>query len=97
VLVANGDYDLEIITDGTLMSIQNMTWGNKLGFQSKPSKPIKINLPDLQYMSVFESSGFEGFDAPGQGVMGIQHYERGLMWAETFQSGHSKLFESKLS
>jgi len=23
-----------------------------------------------------------------QSLRGIQHYERGLMWAETFQSGH---------
>jgi carboxypeptidase D len=88
VLVANGDFDLEIITAGTLLSIQNMTWNGKLGFQSKPSKPIVINLPDLQYQDVFESSGLGGFDGPGQGPMGIQHYERGLMWAETFQSGH---------
>ncbi|KAF1992197.1 alpha/beta-hydrolase [Aulographum hederae CBS 113979] len=88
VLVANGDYDLEILTEGTLLSIQNMTWGGKLGFQSTPSKPIDIKLPDLQYQEVFENSGLGGLDGPGQGIMGIQHYERGLMWAETFQSGH---------
>lgn len=28
-------------------------------------------------------------DAPSfQGIMGVQHYERGLMWAETKQAGH---------
>jgi len=88
VLVANGDYDYEIITNGTLLSIQNMTWGGALGFQTAPTKPIDIELPDLQYAAVFESSGLDGLDGPGQGIMGIQHYERGLMWAETFQSGH---------
>jgi carboxypeptidase D len=67
VLVANGDYDMIIITNGTLLSIQNMTWNGNMGFQSAPATPINI---------------------PGQGVMGIQHYERGLMWAETYQSGH---------
>ncbi|KAE9975882.1 hypothetical protein EG328_002927 [Venturia inaequalis] len=67
VLVANGDYDMIIITNGTLLSIQNMTWGNALGFQSPPVTPINI---------------------PSQGQMGIQHYERGLMWAETYKSGH---------
>ena len=67
VLVANGDYDMIIITNGTLLSIQNMTWNGNLGFQSAPSTPISI---------------------PDQGVMGIQHYERGLMWAETYKSGH---------
>lgn len=88
VLVANGDFDYEIITNGTLLSIQNMTWGGKLGFQSKPNTSIIIDLPDLQYQQVFNDSGLGGLDGPGQGVMGIQHYERGLMWAETFQSGH---------
>lgn len=67
VLVANGDYDMIIITNGTLLSIQNMTWGGALGFQSPPVTPINI---------------------PSQGQMGIQHYERGLMWAETYKSGH---------
>lgn len=69
VLVANGDYDMEILTDGTLMGIQNMTWNGKLGFQTAPSTPIDIKLPDLQYQAVFDSSGFGGFDGPGQGVM----------------------------
>ena len=87
VLVANGDLDLEILTNGTLLSIQNMTWHGKMGFQSKPSKPIIIKEPDLEYEQVFDANGFEGYDDP-QGTMGIQHYERGLMWAETFLSGH---------
>jgi carboxypeptidase D len=87
VLIANGDYDFEIITNGTLLSIQNMTWNGALGFQSAPSTPIDLTLPDLQWQAVFESSGLGGFDGPGQGIMGVQHYERGLMWAETFQSG----------
>jgi carboxypeptidase D len=67
VLVANGDYDFIIITNGTLLSIQNMTWGGSLGFQTPPTTSI---------------------DIPSQGQMGIQHYERGLMWAETYKSGH---------
>jgi carboxypeptidase D len=68
VLIASGDYDMELITDGTLMAIQNMTWGGMAGFQSKPSQKIIIELPDLQYASVFEASGFDGWDGPGQGV-----------------------------
>jgi carboxypeptidase D len=67
VLVANGDYDMIIITNGTLLSIQNMTFNGGLGFQTAPTTPINI---------------------PSQGQMGLQHYERGLMWAETFESGH---------
>ncbi|MCJ1280044.1 hypothetical protein MMC21_007869 [Puttea exsequens] len=87
VLVANGDFDMIIITNGTLMAIQNMTWGGKLGFQSQPATPIDIAIPDLVYQSTFAENGGEGIDGP-QGVMGVQHFERGLMWAETFLSGH---------
>lgn len=87
VLVANGDFDMIIITNGTLMSIQNMTWNGKLGFQEEPTTPIVINEVDLQYPAVFDANGYNGVDGP-QGTMGVQHYERGLMWAETYLSGH---------
>lgn len=76
-----------IITNGTLLSIQNMTWNGELGFQTEPSTPIIITEPDLQYEAAFDANGYNGLDDP-QGYMGIQHYERGLMWAETFQAGH---------
>lgn len=87
VLVANGDYDMIIITNGTLMSIQNMTWNGMMGFQTAPTTPINVDLEDLQYEAVFADNGASGLDA-GQGIMGVQHFERGLMWAETYMSGH---------
>ena len=87
VLISNGDFDMIIITNGTLMAIQNMTWNGQLGFQEAPSTPINIETPDLIYPAVFAANDYTGIDGP-QGVMGIQHYERGLMWAETFLSGH---------
>ncbi|KJK67289.1 Serine carboxypeptidase [Aspergillus parasiticus SU-1] len=86
VLVSNGDYDMIILTNGTLLAIQNMTWNGELGFQSAPATPITIDLPDLAWGEVFEENGQEMLQS--QGVMGVQHYERGLMWAETYQSGH---------
>lgn len=58
-----------------------------MGFQTAPSTPINITLPDLQYAAAFAANGLAGVDGP-QGIMGISHFERGLMWAETFQSGH---------
>jgi carboxypeptidase D len=88
VLIGNGDYDMIIITNGTLLAIQNMTWNGHLGFQEAPSMPIDITLPDLQYQALFDANGLNGTDGPGQGVMGVQHYERGLMFVETYQSGH---------
>ncbi|WVQ72894.1 hypothetical protein IAR50_002455 [Cryptococcus sp. DSM 104548] len=86
VLVGNGDYDMIIITNGTLLAIQNMTWNGELGFQSAPEEEIYIGIEDTQWSTVFAENGLSG---PGeQGTMGVQHYERGLMWAQTFQSGH---------
>ncbi|PVH87001.1 alpha/beta-hydrolase [Cadophora sp. DSE1049] len=87
VLISNGDLDMKVLTDGTLIAIQNMTWGGMLGFQTKPNKSIVITLPDLQYQSIFEVNGMGGVENP-QGVMGVQHFERGLMWAETYLCGH---------
>ncbi|KAF4637912.1 hypothetical protein G7Y89_g178 [Cudoniella acicularis] len=87
VLISNADLDMEIITDGTLLAIQNMTWNGDLGFQNKPCTPIVITLPDLQYAGVFAANTAAGLDDP-QGTMGVQHYERGLMWAETYLAGH---------
>ncbi|KAH8694948.1 putative pheromone processing carboxypeptidase [Talaromyces proteolyticus] len=87
VLVSNGDYDMIIQTNGTLLAIQNMTWHGTLGFNERPSKEIYIHTPDLVYPAQFNESGYTGSDGP-QGTMGIQHFERGLMWAQTYQSGH---------
>jgi carboxypeptidase D len=91
VLIASGDYDMELTTLGTLLTIQNMTWGGQLGFQQQPSEEINLQLEDLAYIQVYNESGFPGFDGYpgfGQGIMGTQHYERGLMWATTKQCGH---------
>lgn len=87
VLIANGALDMDILTGSTLLAIQNMTFNGKMGFQSKPSKPIDIQLPDKQFHHLFIEQGFGPLDAH-QGIMGVQHYERGLMFAETFLSGH---------
>lgn len=91
VLIASGEFDMELPTLGTLLGIQNMTWGGKLGLQTMPGNvSIVITEEDLGYMvGVFDESGFAGYDTSGgQGVMGTQHYERGLMWATTKSSGH---------
>lgn len=78
---------MDILTNGTLSSIQNMTWNGQMGFQSAPNKTIFIDLPDLEYQSLFIAQYGADLDNP-QGVMGKQHYERGLMFAETYLSGH---------
>lgn len=46
--------------------------------------PVNIEMPDLQRSAIFDAQdGYGNLDGP-QELMGIQHYERGLMFAETF-------------
>jgi carboxypeptidase D len=49
-----------------------MTWNGKLGFQEKPCNDFEVPL-----------AVDAGYASGPQGVMGIAHYERGLMWVET--------------
>src|SRR4051812_48177361 len=90
VLIASGDLDMCVLTDGTLLSIQNMNWNGEMGFQEPPSTPIVITLPDLQYQDVFEANGYGEVDG-SQGTMELQHFERGLMFARTYLSGYMGL------
>lgn len=63
--------DMAIITNGTLLSIQNMTWNGQLGFQSAPSEEVYIDIIDTQWSAVYEANGLPGFPGP-QTTMGIQ-------------------------
>ena len=88
VLVSNGQLDFVVLTNGTMLAIQNMTWNGQLGFQSEPSTPTVVTLPDLQYQQAFVDNGYPlGFENP-LGTMGVHHFEMGLMWVETYLSGH---------
>lgn len=42
VIVSNADWDGLLITNGTLLSIQNMTWNGALGFQSAPTEDFVV-------------------------------------------------------
>jgi hypothetical protein len=48
-----------------------MTWNGKLGFETQPSTPINITIPDLVYANAFDNNDGAGLDGP-QGIMGIQ-------------------------
>ena len=76
VLISNGDWDGLILTNGTLLSTQNMTWNGKQGFQGPPTQDFVLAIAEPKYF------------LEQQGIMGMQHFERGLMWVETYQSGH---------
>lgn len=40
VIIGSGAFDMLIPTNGTLLVLQNVTWGGLQGFQERPSKPV---------------------------------------------------------
>jgi carboxypeptidase D len=72
--------DMVLISNGTLLMIQNMTWNGTQGFTSKPSDPFYVPYHDDPSASTVAASG----------VLGTTHTERGLTWVSVDLSGHSK-------
>jgi len=77
-VIGHGGIDFVLINNGTLLTIQNMTFGGKQGFQ----KPITDDFyvpyhTDIQLSTVAAS-----------GVMGKTHTERGLTYVGINLSGH---------
>ncbi|KAJ3339382.1 hypothetical protein HDU93_008290 [Gonapodya sp. JEL0774] len=79
VIISSGALDMIVMTNGSLLAIQNMTWGGKLGFQSKPVAPffVPYHNEDPSLATVAAS-----------GVFGTTHTERGLTWDSIDLSGH---------
>ena len=67
-----------LIANGTLLAIQNMTWGGKLGFQSPPVEPFFVPYHAEPSLATLGASG----------VMGTAHTERGLTYVGVDLCGH---------
>ncbi|KAK4454445.1 serine carboxypeptidase [Podospora aff. communis PSN243] len=78
VLLGHGSRDFVLIADGTLLTIQNLTWGGQLGFQQRPNSPLFIPYHD--------NSDFSNI--AGAGVVGTTHTERGLTYFGVATAGH---------
>lgn len=78
VILGHGTQDFVLISDGTLLAIQNMTWGGKMGFQSRPADPL--------YVPYHSNDDFTNL--AGAGVMGTAHSERGLTYITVGPAGH---------
>jgi carboxypeptidase D len=48
VLISHGAYDGNLIANGTLLAIQNMTWNGQLGFQRAPTAGKDVSFQDQQ-------------------------------------------------
>ncbi|KAK1975715.1 serine carboxypeptidase [Colletotrichum cereale] len=78
VVVGHGLRDLIVQSAGTLMAVQNMTWGEALGFQSRPDAALRV-----PYYGHAERGALAG-----AGELGVWHSERGLTYFETPLAGH---------
>jgi carboxypeptidase D len=78
-IISHGALDMVLIANGTLLMIQNMTWGGKLGFQQKPASEFFV-----PYHDDYNNDA----TLAGAGVFGTTHTERGLTWVDVSLSGH---------
>jgi carboxypeptidase D len=94
VIVGSGLLDYLLLTNGTLMALNNMTWNGKQGFQTKPSGQFYVPYnPTIGY-AFYET--FTQGNIPelpvglvaGGGIMGTTHTERGLTWVTVDLAGH---------
>ncbi|KAI2467437.1 alpha/beta-hydrolase [Annulohypoxylon bovei var. microspora] len=90
VIIGHGSLDMILLPNGTLLTIQNTTWGGALGFQSPPVEPFFVPYHTLSTADEIESSS----DATAlgsiaaAGVLGTAHTERGLTYVSVDLSGH---------
>ena len=78
VIIGQGALDMILLTNGSLIAIQNMTWGGKTGFQSRPDGPF--------YVPYHQEHSSETLAASG--VYGSAHSERGLTFVSVDAAGH---------
>ncbi|QSZ36493.1 hypothetical protein DSL72_006373 [Monilinia vaccinii-corymbosi] len=77
-IIGHGALDMIMMANGTLLTIQNMTWHNAQGFQTKPTDPFYV-----PYHNELSDSS-----VAGSGVMGTTHTERNLTFVYINLSGH---------
>ena len=76
-VLAHGALDMILVANGTLMTIQKMTWNGAQGFTTQPSDPFVV---PYQPENVHNQAG--------SGIFGTTHTERGLTWVNVDLAGH---------
>ncbi|KAI0472832.1 alpha/beta-hydrolase [Xylariaceae sp. FL0804] len=90
VIIGHGSLDMILLPNGTLLSIQNMTWGGQLGFQSVPVEPffVPFHLDSTPTAIYRESNDTTLATLAAAGVLGTAHTERGVTYVSVDLSGH---------
>lgn len=88
VLIGHGWYDYLLFANGTLATIQNMTWNGAQGFQKPPTEPLFVPYTTaLDGLANGETSIPWNADS-GAGILGTAHTERGLTFSSVYNAGH---------
>ncbi|KAF4768871.1 hypothetical protein HAV15_008468 [Penicillium sp. str.  len=88
VLIGHGWLDYLLFANGTLATIQNMTWNGAQGFQKPPTAPLYVPYTAaLDRLANGETSTPWNADS-GAGILGTAHTERGLTFSSVYNSGH---------
>ncbi|KAI0024009.1 alpha/beta-hydrolase [Xylariomycetidae sp. FL0641] len=93
VIVGSGLLDFLLLTNGTLMALNNMTWNGQQGFSQRPADPFFVPYnPSIGFV-LYETSTQPIPATPvglvaGGGSMGVTHSERGLTWVTVDLAGH---------
>ncbi|CZT11459.1 related to SERINE-TYPE CARBOXYPEPTIDASE F PRECURSOR [Rhynchosporium graminicola] len=74
VIIAHGLLDFLLFADGSLITIQNMTWDGLQGFRTPPSPTSNFFVPQSA--------------TAGSGLQGVTHTERGLTFVTVNLAGH---------
>jgi carboxypeptidase D len=94
-IIGHGLLDFLLFANGSLITIQNMTWNGHQGFQSPPSSAMNLFVPyhpSLDYILSIVNDAIPNtppqYDTAGAGMQGTWHTERGLTWVTVPLAGH---------
>ncbi|EKD12658.1 uncharacterized protein L3040_005242 [Drepanopeziza brunnea f. sp. 'multigermtubi'] len=95
VIIAHGMLDFLLFAEGSLITIQNMTWGGLQGFQSRPSASKNFWVPfhdSIETIIGLVSAPLPNpapqYNTAGAGHQGTTHSERGLTFVTVDLAGH---------
>ncbi|KAK9413808.1 putative Carboxypeptidase [Seiridium unicorne] len=90
VIIGHGILDMILLANGTLLAIQNMTFGGKLGFEKTPLEPFYVPYHSLSTADTisYEEDPTLLATMAAAGVLGVAHTERGLTYVAIDISGH---------
>ncbi|GAB1318622.1 Carboxypeptidase [Madurella fahalii] len=80
VILGHGYRDVITLPEGTLLTIQNLTWNGEMGFREEPTAPL--------FVPYHGGGNGSAETAAGAGVLETSHEERGLTWFGAAQAGH---------